>query len=99
MGATLLTPLDVRRQIDLVGQFRDVDLEPVLNVIQGLGVGLVGHEGDGQPLGSKTSSSGHAMKIGICVLGHVVIEHDVDPFDVHASTKQVGGNQNTLKRK
>ena len=42
--------LDVRRQINLVGQLGDVHLEPVLDLVQDLGVGLVGDEGDGLSL-------------------------------------------------
>ena len=47
---TALAALDVRGEIDLVGQLGDVHLEPVLDVVQGLGVGLVRHKGNGQTL-------------------------------------------------
>lgn len=33
------------------------------------------------------------MQISIGVLWHVVVEHDVDPLNIHPSAKQVGGNQ------
>ena len=36
------------------------------------------------------------MEVGIRVLGHVVVEHYVDPLNVHTTTKQVGGYQDTL---
>ena len=39
------------------------------------------------------------MQVGVGVLGHVVVEHDVDSLDVHASAEQVGGDQDTLKSK
>ena len=35
------------------------------------------------------------MQVGVRVLGHVVVEHNVDPLDVHASTEQVGGHQDS----
>lgn len=44
------TSLDVRRQVDLVRKFGDVDLEPVLDFVQDFGVRLVRDEGDGQTL-------------------------------------------------
>ena len=39
------------------------------------------------------------MQVGVGVLGHVVVEHDVDSLDVHASAEQVGGDQNALNKK
>lgn len=35
------------------------------------------------------------MEVSVRVLGHVVIEDDVDPLDVHPSAKEVGGHQDT----
>ena len=39
------------------------------------------------------------MQVGVGVLGHVVVEDDVDTLDIHATTEQVGGNQDSLKIK
>lgn len=36
------------------------------------------------------------MKVGVGILGHVVVEHDVDTLYVHSSAKQIGRDQNTL---
>ena len=36
------------------------------------------------------------MKVGVSVLGHVVVEDNVDSLNVHTTTKQVGGNQDSL---
>lgn len=38
-------------------------------------------------------SSPHPVEVGVRVLGHVVVEGDVDSLDVHPSAKQVGGHQ------
>lgn len=35
----------------------------------------------------------YSVQISIRVLWHVVVEHDVDPLDIHPSAKQVGGHQ------
>lgn len=35
------------------------------------------------------------MQVSVGVFGHVVVEDDVDSLDVHSSSEQVGGNQNT----
>ena len=37
----------------------------------------------------------HPVQVGVRVLRHVVVEHDVDPLDVHASAEQVGGHQDS----
>jgi hypothetical protein len=47
-------------------------------------------------LGSETPGASNAMQVGVRVLGHVVVEDDVDALDVHAAAKQVGGDQDTL---
>ena len=91
-----LAAFNVTAQVDLVWELRDVHLEPVLDLVEDLGVALVRHEGDGETLGSKPASSGHPMKVGIRVLGHVVVEHNVDSLNVHSSTEEVGGNQDPL---
>ena len=57
---------------------------------------VAGHEGDGQSLGAEAAGSGHSVQVGVGVLGHVVVEHDVHPLDVHAPPEQVGGDQNAL---
>ena len=50
MNPIRLTSLDVGGEVDLVGQLGDVDLEAVLDLVQDLGVGLVGDEGHGETL-------------------------------------------------
>ena len=55
--AAYLSSLDVGGEIDLVRQLRDVHLEPLLHLVQGLGVGLVADEGDSQTFGTKPTIS------------------------------------------
>ena len=38
------------------------------------------------------------MQVGVGILGHVVVEHDVDALDVHATAEQVRGDQDALCR-
>jgi hypothetical protein len=37
------------------------------------------------------------MQVGVGVLWHVVVEHDVHALDVHAAAEQVRRDQNSLK--
>ena len=91
-----LSTLNITAEVNLVWQLGDVDLEPVLNLVEDLGVALVTDEGDGQTLGAESSCPGDPVEVGVRVLRHVVVEHDVDSLNVHSTTKQIGGNQNSL---
>jgi hypothetical protein len=37
------------------------------------------------------------MQVGVSVFRHVVVEDNVDTLNVHSTTEQVGGNQNSLE--
>ena len=41
--------------------------------------------------GTETTGSGDSVQVGVGVFGHVVVENNVDPLNVHTATKQVGG--------
>ena len=47
-------------------------------------------------LGTEPSCPGNPVKVGVGVLRHVVIEHDVHTLNVHSSAEQVGRYQDTL---
>lgn len=51
---------------------------------------------NGLTLGAESTGPGHSVQVGIGVLGHVIVEHNVHPLYVHAATKQVGGHQDSL---
>ena len=36
------------------------------------------------------------MKVGVTVLWHVVVEHNVHPLNIHTSAKQVGSDKYSL---
>ena len=91
-----LATLNVTAQVDLIWELRDVHLESVLDLVQDLCIALVRHEGDGETFSSKPSSSGHPVKVGVGILGHVVVEHNVDSLNVHAATEQVGCDEDSL---
>ena len=39
-----------------------------------------------------TEKETHSVEVSVGVLGHVIVEDDVDSLYVHATTKQVGGH-------
>ena len=46
---------------------------------------------------SKPPSPGHPVEVGVGVLGHVIVEDDVDTLNVHATAEEVGGDKDALK--
>ena len=96
MQNSILSSLNVTAQINLIRQLGDVDLEPILNLVENLGVPLITHKGDGQPLGTESSSPSNPVEVGVSVLGHVVVEDDVDPLDVHATSEEICCNQDSF---
>ena len=47
-------------------------------------------------LGTKSTSPSNSVEVSVGILGHVVVEYNVDTFNVHTTAKQVGGHQDTL---
>lgn len=56
--------LTVSGDINLLWQLSHVDLEAVLDLVQGLGISLVRHETDGQAFGAKPASASHLVGRG-----------------------------------
>ena len=46
-------------------------------------------------LGTKSTSSSDTMKICIGVFWHIIVENNVDSFNIHTTSKQVSGDQDT----
>ncbi len=47
-------------------------------------------------LGAESARPGDPVEVGVRVLRHVVVEHDVHALDVHATTEQVRRHQDAL---
>jgi len=90
-----LTSLDVSTDVDFLWELSDLDLESILDRLGGLGVLLVGDEGDGETLGTESTSSRNSVQVGVGVFGHIVVEHDVHSLDIHTTTEKVGGDKDT----
>mmetsp|Transcript_13392 Transcript_13392/g.34357 ORF Transcript_13392/g.34357 Transcript_13392/m.34357 type:complete len:374 (-) Transcript_13392:267-1388(-) len=87
----------------MFGQGLDVHVEPLLHLVEHLGVLLRGHEGDAKTLGPKAASTPHPVKIRVGAIAmllvcdrHVIVDHNVDTLNVNATAHQVGGNQDAL---
>ena len=50
----------------------------------------------GIKLNEGVSCYTYSVQVGVGVIRHVVVEHDVHAFNVHSSAKQIGGHKDTL---
>ena len=67
-----------------------------MDVVEGFGVAFVRDESDGESFGAEAARPRHPMQVRVGILGHVVVEDDVDSLDVHAAAEQVGRHQDAL---
>ena len=66
----------VRRRINLIRKLRDVHLEPALDLVEDLLIGLARDERNGKALRSETTGASHAVQELIAVIGEVVVDDD-----------------------
>lgn len=57
---------------------------------------IFSHEGDGQPFGAESPGSSHSVQISVAVFRHVIIDHNVDAFDINASAQDVSGHHDAV---
>ena len=81
--------LTVSADVNFLGQFGDLDFKPFLDLVGDLGVFFVSDKRDGETLGAKSTSARNSVEIGVRVLWHVIVEDDVDTFNIHSTAKQV----------
>lgn len=92
------------------GELSDFDLESVLDLHQHLLVSLglaffaanhllvlSSHETDCKTLGAESSSSSYSVKVGVLAVGEVEVDHKIYSLDVHASTKEIGRDEQTRR--
>lgn len=75
---------------------RKSDLEPLLNRLQHLLVGIVAHKGDGKTLGTETARTTDTVEVGVSVRRQIVVDGQVDALNVDTTTEDVGGDTDAL---
>jgi hypothetical protein len=79
----------------LLGEFRDLSREALLNGLQHSLIVLVADKGDTQTLGSETTCTTNTMKVGVRLVGHIVVDRYVDTLDIDTSTEDISGDTDT----
>jgi hypothetical protein len=88
-----LSSLNVGGDVDLLGQRSDSHLEAILDRFLDFLILIIGNERNRQALGTETAGTGDTMEVSIGVLGHVIVEDNVDTLNIHPAAEQVGGDQ------
>lgn len=88
----------------------NLSLEASLNSGQNLLVAVVGNEADSDSLGTETTATADTVEVGVCRLGkeiivrnaggdglgHVVVDDQIDAFEVDTTTEDVSGDADAL---
>ena len=76
--------------VNLVGELGHGNLEPTLNLVEDFLVGLRGDEGNSESLGSEASGTSDTVEVLVRVVGHIVVDDDVDALDIDTASEKVG---------
>ena len=75
---------------------RQGDLETLLNLLQDLLVLVGAHERDGETLGTETASTADSVKIRAGICRKVIVDGQVDPFNVDTTTEDIRRDADAL---
>lgn len=75
---------------------RNLSFESLLNLLQNILVSLAAHKWDWDTLGSETSGTTDTMKVRVGIRWEIVVDGEVDTFDINTTSKHIRGNANTL---
>lgn len=77
-------------------KLRQLRLEPLPNRLKHLLVSLVAYETDTQPLSPESARTSNTVQVAVCIRWKVVIDGEVDFFNIDTTTENVSGNTDTL---
>jgi hypothetical protein len=79
----------------ILRELRNGKGEALLNRLENFLIFRAADEGDTETLGSETSSTTDTVKVRISLVGHVVVDGDVDALNINATTKDVSRHTDT----
>lgn len=79
----------------LLGEFGKRNFEALLNRLKNSLILRAADEGDTETLGSETTGTTDTVEVRISLVGHVVVNGDVDTLNVDTTTKNVSGYTDT----
>ena len=88
----MLTAFQRRRD---VGNIRQRNIEPLFDLLEHSLIVLAADKRDTKTLGSETAGTTDSVQIRVGVAGQVVVDSEVDTFDINTAAKDVGCNAYT----
>jgi hypothetical protein len=79
----------------ILGELRKLDLEALLDRLENSLIIWAADERDTETLGSETTGTTDTVEVGVGLIGHVVVDSDVDALDVDTTTEDVSGDTDT----
>jgi hypothetical protein len=68
---------------------RERDLETLLDLLQNILIIRAAHKGDTETFGSETTGTAHTMQVRVRLLGHVVVDGDIDTLNIDTTTEDI----------
>ena len=94
-GAYLVGHVGARVDAAL-GEFWQCNLEAFLNLLQHLLIRLAADKRDAQAFGAKTTRSADAVKVRVGIARQIIVDGEIDPFDVNATPKDIRRHADAL---
>lgn len=79
-----------------LGKLWQCDLEPLLDRLEHLLICVAADKGNAETLGTETASTTNTMKVAVGIAGKVVIDGQIDTFDIDTTAEDVGCDANAL---
>lgn len=80
----------------MLRKVRNGNNESLLDLLEYLLVLVVCHKGDTQTLGTESTSTTDSVQVRVGVGRCIVVDDDVDSLDIDTSSKDVGGDEDSL---
>lgn len=77
----------VTTHVNLIGKLWNINLEPRLNLVQNLLVGLTRNERDGNTLGSETTGTSHTVQELVRIIGEIIVDNNVHPLNINSTSE------------
>lgn len=68
----------------------------LLNLLENLLLAVLAQEADGETLCTETTSTTDTVKIAVGVAGEIVVDGEIDTFDIDTTTEDICSNTDTL---
>merc|ERR1719174_706568 len=88
--------IQVRSSVNGCRHVPDGHLKSLLHLLQHGSILVVPNKSDRQTLCAKAASTSNPVEIGITILWHIIVDHDVNALNVNTTPKKISGHHNSF---